>query len=261
MKTCVRALVALGILAAAMPSPGREINMDIQGGITFASAYVWRGRVINEDTVFQPEILFRSDPFSFNVWGTWDIEGKSESSTRTRVDFTLDYMMPFEDYTMRLGAVAHAYHDDPGGHASDTYELYTKATANMFLNPTLALYFDFGTIDGLYGNVSVDDIRSITDSIDLEMAAGLGFGSANFNKGFFAVRQEQGGMVTVAGDKMRLIDLSVSVAFPYSIGETTTLQPKVEYVRLMDSSLRDIVKAEGDKAENVVASLTLAMQF
>jgi len=253
-------IVFLGILLLVPDVPAREVNMDVQGGLTVASSYVWRGRVVNDETVFQPEVLIKVDPFSLDIWGTWDVEGTKDTPERTRIDFTLDYTIPREKIDLRFGAVAHAFHDDPGGHASDTYEVFGEVAGNGFLNPSLMLYYDFGTINAFYGYVRIADYRSLFEKADLETAMHMGFGSGRFNEIFFQPAQSGEG-ASLVERKFALVDLMISAAVPYRLKESTTLQPKIEYVRLMNGDMRDIMKADGRKTEKLVASLTLAVRF
>jgi len=257
--------VLLGCLLSLcwMLAPAADAaNLDVSGdvGVGLVSSYIWRGREYSDKAIVQPEVGVRIDRWMLNARGMWDLEGGDPDSTeRTRADLMLDYGIPWNDLQFKVGAIARIFHDDPGGKASDTYEVFAQVVANTMLCPSLTLYYDFGNIEGVYASVGLGDTTRLCEWADAVLNVQVGMGNARFNRDFFGNPDADEGEEFLT-EKNALVDFSGSLAFPMTYREVV-LTPKVEYIALLDSDLRDAAKAAGREASRVVGSITATWEF
>ncbi|MEI6219669.1 MAG: hypothetical protein WCP86_12275 [bacterium] len=251
---CVATLVTCSAGAA-----GLETSGDVSA--TVASSYVWRGKEINDDAVVQPQIALCIDKWTLTAWGTWDVIADEGSSARTRVDVQVDYGIDWKRLMLKGGAVVRAYHDDPAGKATDTYEVYAQvAASDLEFSPSLTVYYDFGTIDGVYASLAAGDAMALREWIDLAVDVRLGVGSDGFNRRFFG--KTSAGTEGDAGIDIKggLVDISASLSFPI-VHKELVITPKLEFSTLIDSALRDAAVADDRKADSLSGSISVAWAF
>ena len=177
--------------------------------------------------------------------------GRPASSTRTRVDVQADYSYEWDKVQLKAGAVARIYHDDPGNKARDTYEVYVQAAApDMPFYPSITIYYDFGMIDGLYASLAAGQTWEIRGGMDIVLDARVGVATEGFNQRFFGDESLRGGLVDVSGS------LCLRIAY-----REFFITPKVEYVTLVDSALRDAAEAAGRSPDGVIGGISVAWSF
>jgi hypothetical protein len=246
-----------------------NINVDTEIGVTLASSYAWRGRMVRDKAMVQPEINISLQRVNINFWGTWDIDSDEvDTSERTRVDSSIDYGFMLGAVQMKAGLVVHAWHDEPVLGTRDTYETYVDMVATEWpMYPSLVIYHDFGTIQGYYGALSIMEGREITDKISADLKMSIGAGSESFNEKWFSASNptigttEPSSTGTSPSAKAALVDLTASVEFPMELRDGWSIVPKVEYVTLLDPDLRSAARAAGLDPDNLALSVTLAFVF
>jgi len=260
-------LIFVGMIVAFTGRPVHAIDVDLYGeaSVKAMSSYVWRGRAVNSRATIQPELTVIVYPVTLNVWGTWDIVGEEASSERTRVDTSIDYTYAAKQVELKAGVVVHAYHDAPSGLASDTYEMYLDASMALDLYPQLypsvIIYYDFGTIDGFYGAFSVMSPVPISESLDLLVRVTLGAGSSKFISAFYGSPPPDEGQVAIDVEKDALIHATLTASLPIKVWRTLRIIPQVDYVTVIDDTLRAAVEASGDKADSTVLSIAGSWEF
>jgi hypothetical protein len=258
---CIMVLSASTGLAGSGFAEGLEVTGD--ASVAVASAYVWRGKEINDASVIQPQIALHLDKWTISAWGTWDVKSEAASSDRTRVDVQGDYGFEWRNLQLKAGSVARIYHDDPGNKASDTYEVFAQvAAADMALYPSVTVYYDFGTINGLYASLAIGETWECNSWIDAVLDVRLGVASDGFVERFFAGPNDTdaAGGVSVSGTRGGLVDFSSSLSFPIQC-KSVVIAPKVEYVTLVDSALKNAVEAAGLSADHTIISLAVSGRF
>lgn len=258
-----RTVVSVALCAlAGLVSSANAVGLDVKGDVsaTVASSYVWRGLEINDEAVIQPQVTLNIERWALAAWGTWDLKSDPETSVRTRVDVQADYGMEWKNLLLKAGAVVRAYHDDPGRRASDTYEVYAQAAASdMSFYPSVTMYYDFGTIDGLYVSLAAGETWELYDWMDMVFDVRLGVASDGFVQRFFAGPPAADG--TKSSDlRGGLVDFSSSLALPI-VQKALVITPKVEYSTVIDSVLKEVVEAAGRNSDSVSVSLTVSWAF
>lgn len=263
MKSIMSLLVVMGLV---MPVFAVDVEADVEFDLKVASAYIWRGEIINDEAVIQPSITFSSEGWGLNIWGTWDLTDVTNSSARTRMDFMLDYTMVSGKHVLTPGIVAYIYHDATYTPEDDTFEVFMKYALDVVLLPSLTVNYDFGEIEGIYASFAVGHgIELVKDRMDFEMRADVGVADKNYAKSKFTYPEssllDSSIEPTFVPDDTSLIDLSVRADFPIILGKDMTLTPSIKYMTLLDSDIKDAVAAAGEDTDEVSFSLMLSMLF
>ena len=223
--TVLIATLSLGGLAAA-----EGVGVDVS--IDYFSKYVWRGQLINDDGAIQPGIELSFDKLTLGIWGNVDITDYSDNEWEfTEYDYYADYTTTITDgIDLSLGVINYYFPS-----IDQTTELYAGVTfTEVPLSPSITWYNDVDSVEGSYISFgvghTVDEIASLDEStpIAMEIGASLGWGSKSYNKYYW------GG----PADSSSLNDLTLSVAFPFSLG-SWTVTPSANYVTLVDSDVKD----------------------
>lgn len=263
MKSRYSVLIVTALLAmCSISARAVMLEMGVDTDLKVTSAYLWRGRIINDEPCVQPSVTVNAGNLSFNVWGTWDLTDVESSSGHTRMDTTLDYSHRFSRQILSSGLIAYIYHDEPEGGKEDTFEAFVGYAVETLLLPSLTVYYDFGEIEGFYGEFGLAHSFELFKNI---MALDLGisvsaadeeYSNANFN---FPANEAEG-IEEFVPDKASLGELMASASFPVSIGDRCMITPGIKYMNLLDPDIRDAAK-NVEEEDEIVYSLTLSLYF
>jgi hypothetical protein len=263
-KTC--SLLLAAALAAGALREARALVMDtsFDAEARVAGANVWRGRILNDEPCFQPAAAVHAMGFNLALWGTWDLTDVSNNWENTRMDVTLDCTLETDYYTLRPGLTAYVYRDDMEGRSSDTFEAFVKAALNCLLLPSLTVCYDFADLRGFYVAAGVaHSVDLVEGRLALDLRADIGWADENYIAEWFGREDDEqpGGIVERLPGGPAPVDLTASLALPWSLGGGFTLTPAVRYMGLLDADLRDAVESVGKDESEVVWSLSLAARF
>lgn len=211
-------------VASAEDGVGVDVSLDVFG------KYLWRGQVINDDPVLQPGVSMTFDKLTLGFWGSVDMTDYSDNEWEfIEYDYSADYTTAIaEGVDLSFGVINYYF---PG--SEDTTEIYAGLAFDLPLSPSVTIYNDVDEVNGSYVSFAVghsfEDVFQLSDdvSVPMEIGASLGWGSKSYNKAYW------GG----PADSSSLNDLSLSAAFPISLG-SWTITPSVNYVTLLDSDVR-----------------------
>jgi len=239
-----------------------EMDVGIEAELKAVSAFVWRGRTLNEDPCFQPSFNFSSGNFSANAWGSWNLTDVSNSWQSSRVDLSLYYTFIKGKHIIRPGFTAFIYHDDPDGKADDTYECFVGYTYDSFLLPSVALYYDFSGLDGFFMTASIaHSFILVKDKMALDMKLQLEGADKEYSNNLFTYPDAET-PEDLLQDSLSLIDATATISLPISVGKNGALTPALKYVMILDSVTQDVVDQIGDQDENIfVYSIAFSMSF
>ena len=239
----------VGLVVIACPSVwAMDMAKDISGEVSvdYFGKYIWRGQVLVDDPVLQPAITLHcpEDKLSFNMDIT-NVNG-------TRNDFTeMDYTLDYSDALPGVDGVGYSagliyYTFGPGSYVAgsihDTSEIYAGLSfENCPYSPTATLYYNMEEVAGFYGSLGISHSLEISemgmqDMADkvaegmlstLDLSASLGIGDHNWNTHYWGK----------SGAKIN--DLVLSVALPVKVCDSCTITGSVNYVTLLDGSIRN----------------------
>lgn len=243
-------MVGLGTVGAG-PVRG-EVAMD--GAVL--SSYVWRGQVLNDRAVFQPGLTASAGGFSVNAWSSMNLDGTETDGEFTEMDWTVSYSQAVGPVELGAGVVQYTFpnstieaEDGTVSAYPGTVEVFVSVGVDMWLAPSLTMYYDVDEIEGFYAVASIGHSFEWTEKVAMDVSASLGFGDKDYNAGYFG------------HDQAALNDLVLGAALPMAITENIRLIPSVSVMMLPDSSLGDAAKAVYGEKDRVVGGLALSGTF
>ena len=215
--------------------PLSEVEFEVSADV--ASKYVSRGVAINNDPVLQPRARVCWQGLELSVWGNADFtHANGRKNNFQEVDYTLSYSRAFKELgalktlTLTGGVI---FYEFPGT-ADPTRELFLSASLDeLFLKPTLAVYYDFKEADGWYVNPTIEhSVATPWDRAELTLKGGLGWGDANFNAFNMGMAPQHAGFMEVM----------ISATLGIKVTERVKCGPFVAWSGVPDSRIRDAAR-------------------
>lgn len=234
---------AAEIIKEADADAETKFTLSIDEGIY--SKYIWRGIVLNDDPVFQGSLTLGYGNWSLNIWHNTDTSNENgESGDTSEIDYTLSYATKIkEDISLELGLI---YYDFP--HATgltSTREIYASVTWDkVFLTPTLSVYYDIGRGNGFYVNASVSHSVKLTETLNLDIAAGIGAASQEMFEEYYGPENQTD-----------FTDANIAFSVPFKF-KKITITPSIQYTTLLGEA--DLA---GSSSDNVMTSLAFGYEF
>lgn len=232
-------LVALvGMLIPAGAAWAAEV--DLIAAVN--SAYVWRGQVLNDEAVLQPELAVSSDiGLAFDVWANADLTDRHDTRKKiSEVDLMATYTLPLEGPVgVDIGAVEYSF---PNTSANSTHEAFGKVSLDVLLQPALSCYYDFGEVEDFYAMAGISHSFELpADGLTLDLGGSVGFGGQDYNKYYFRVVPEDEGE-PIGADGAAFNDATGTAALNYAINDALSVNLNAGYTYLLDSAVRDGAK-------------------
>jgi hypothetical protein len=271
MKTACAMLLACGLFGATVASAAEAKDTGVEGNLNveLTSSHVWRGEVINDETCFQPSVVFNKGNASLGLWGTWDLRHDPESSARTRADARLDYTIIKDVHIMTPGLIAYIYEDDYLARARDTFEIFWEYAVDMayaadkrFI-PALSINYDFVDVKGAYLALKLKhSYKLVKDKVDFDTCLNIGWAdkrylNAKFSMPKYAEEEDR----TYTPDKSAFLDFTLTAGLPMVVNEQFTLTPAIKYMHLLDHDMRAGLRDAGEKVSNLGGSITVTYSF
>lgn len=244
----------------SVPAVSDEPALGVGVSTAFMSKYIWRGQLLNDDYVMQPSVGLTYGNWSASLWGNVDMTDYHDNDWEfTEYDWTIGYSDKIPGVDILSYSVGAIYYYFPSlTDDGDTVEVYAGLGLDIPLSPTLTMYRDVDEIDGTYLALSVShSIETIFElspdmPVGMNLSASTGWGSENYNKGYWGVNSS------------KMNDLTLSVGFPVVMGNWT-ITPSVSYVTLLSSGVRasDWYKTNSgnNDSDYVFTGITLSTSF
>ncbi len=244
MSKFIKTAVIAGALAGVVLFPAITQAADASADVAYFSSYVWRGQVLNNESVLQPAFS-ASTAFglSFSAWGNVDLTDKFDNRKEfTEVDLTVAYDLPLKGpIGVSVGVIEYLLPKEgnftpkvPEGHAevegsedTDTREVYVTVSADVILAPTVALYYDVDEVEGFYASLGISHSFELMEKLSLDLGASVGAASDKYNEYYFG------------DDKAAFNDGNVSAGLTYACTENFSLSGAVYYTSLLDGNIKD----------------------
>lgn len=229
MKKLALWVLAIALVAgpaAAAEEPASPPEPSVYTSLTLASAYNWRGQVLDDHAVIQPYFQATHQGFLVSVWANANLtEKNAETRDFTEVDLTASYTLPIETATVALGVIAYL----PVGTVAERYQeaFVTAKYPTPWVTPRVEAYQTFKANHGAYLLAGLSRDFELLEKLTLSADLSSGYGTSRFNEYCYGV------------DGNRMNDGSVSLALRYAITDALAVTPSVRYVWLWDKKLRD----------------------
>ena len=237
--------------------------------VALASAYVWRGQVINNDPVIQPQITLSQYGFSANIWANYDI-GQNMTGVQydaSEFDFALAYSLPVDVNQMAfdIGLInynfpANGSYDGSGKTegVESTTEAFISATVLSFESfvPSLTFYGDIHNVDqGAYAVFDIYFPYEVSQFVNISTGYSAGWGNTKYNDHYWTAS----GSGDFDGDWS---DHNFYFTASYEVYEGLTAATTLNYVVLNGDSFRNGAMAAGyENDEKAWLSFNLAYDF
>lgn len=200
-KTVLIVAVVCGMMYAGVSSNASEKPEwapDISGGVAFATKYVWRGQLMVDDPVMQPEASLSSHGLTLSYWGNYST---ADSQDRwTEHDYTIDYSFQLsdvarlfgnesegQDYLDNLGvSLGHIFYVFPeaSGKNFHSEEFYIGMSYDGLLEPSVAYYMDYGRGAGSYWTFGLGHTFSFENGMDMSLGATAAYNAGQWGYGY-----------------------------------------------------------------------------
>lgn len=247
LKRMVTGMMAAAIAGTAMTSwaqDAEEATVSASLDVAVASAYVWRGQVLNDEAVLQPTFGISKGGFTISWWGnmnlTDQITGDEFEFSEHDIALSYGFTCPMTGADVSIGVVNFDFPNvgivDADGNvspAADTREAYISyGFSSVLLAPTLTVNYDFKEADGFYGSLGISHSFAIDEKISLDLGATLGVADKDWGGFYF-------------GKAEGLTDYSVTASLPVALTDSFSVKPSVSYAALLGDA-KDAVEAAGD---------------
>jgi len=244
MRTVIASVAAAALAFTVRAAGTNELEKADSGGfsveasVDVLSDYVWRGKVCNDNPVWQPGVTLAYDAEKFgklsvNVWASMDATHRRGTSNASRkacgiqeLDYTLAYANTFGPVEAEIG---HIWYSFPYWNGRSTEELYgTVAYANPIAKPSLTAYWDYRDSGG-------NDASAVyaTAALSRDFEAAKGFTVTPKAELSFADHAYTG---SSGGTEMT--DLTVGVAASYEITKWLSVGAQLNYTWTPSHTLR-----------------------
>ena len=262
------ALAAAGIAGAqddmsmvGLPPATSRVEPEVSVEAAALSSYVWRGQVLNNDIVVQPQMTVSYYDVSVNVWGNYNIgkDASGVSSDFSEIDFSLAYDVPVKlsDMALTVGAIHYTF---PNTMSEATTELYVAGTITTFEDlvvPVIPSVTVFGDIDEARGTYVLFDVTvpyEISDVLAVRGGISAGYGNTSYNDYYFP----NGNPSTQdAGWN----DYNFYGVADYEIYENLTASLSLAYTMLEGGSIESAAKNIYDNKEKFWGGVNIAYDF
>jgi hypothetical protein len=234
-------------------APAVAVNADLP----IASAYVWRGQVLNDEAVFQPALNLSKGGFGLNVWGNENLtDAVADAGKFSEIDLTASYGGKIGPVQYGFGIIEYLFpnqtlivESNSVGYPS-TREVYVSASLpDLPVVPVLTVYRDVDEGDCFYGSFSLGHSRGITEKMTLGLSASIGFGDRDYNAFYFGV------------DEAKVNDANVGATLTYQARPNLAITPGIQYAWLPDGDISDAAGALYKDDSALVGSLKANYTF
>lgn len=246
---------------------GSEAQASVEGALV--SSHVWRGQVLNNGAVFQPQFTVAQYGVSFNIWGNYDLAENylGINGDFSELDLSLAYTLPLDlnDVSFDVGVISYQYpaNSDLGGagfgvNSKSTAELFAAAhwlTFRDYVIPSVTLFGDVKEANGVYVNFDVVAPFEISDVLWAEAGLSTGYGNTSYNDYYWGTLAN-GGSVDKGWN-----DYNFYGTVSYAILDNLTASFNLTYTGTYGGQIREAAKRRYEAAEKVWAGLNVAYDF
>ena len=233
------------------------------------SSYVWRGQVLNNDMVFQPQFTIAQYGVSFNVWANYDL-GENYIGIQgdfSELDLSLAYTLPLDlnDFSFDIGVISYQFPangDIPGTSAGvnskSTTEIFAAAhwlTFKDYVIPSATFFGDVKEANGVYILFDVVAPYQISEFLYVEGGISTGWGNTSYNDYYWSAPSNGGNVDEGFNDYNFYGNVS------YMLLDNLTATFNLTYTGTYGGAIRNAAKENYEAAEKLWAGLNVAYDF
>ena len=237
--------VPLALMAAVWTHAEEKSPLSLDAKTDIYSAYVWRGKALDEHAVAQPSVIATLDEkeygsFSLKLWSNWDLSQNWGGGKETKTGGGINVFNVTPSYTQCFGpvgvTVGNIFYTFPGDgypkNSKSTEELFTTvAYKNAVVTPSLSVYYDYNGVGGgfleddpakdLYIRAALDKTVPLGKRLSAGGTALLGGGTSHYNE------------VRYHSPDEGFADYETSVFLSYAVTDAFSVGAKLAYTGLI----------------------------
>ena len=160
------AVVSIVVLTGAVVQPVAAV--DVTAEMDFNSAYVFRGKTLNDGWVVQPSVDITKGGFDLNVWGNYDIDDYNDtldSGEFSQINLKAFYGRTLDWVDLGVGYIEYLFPTTDAGGAPGTREIYFSLGSPLPLGFSMALdvYYVFDEVEDYYSALMLAWARDIIE--------------------------------------------------------------------------------------------------
>lgn len=255
------AFMVAGVMGAQAAS-----EPEISAEASLLSSYVWRGMVLNNDMVMQPQVTIEHYGVSFNIWGNYDLGSNVSgvSSDFSEIDYTIGYELPLaiEDLVVSVGLAHYTFpnvtNPNTGNAEESTTEIFAKGTLRTLENmnipviPSLTIFGDVDEVNGTYFLFDVYVPYEITSELSSQVGFSAGYGNTAYNDFYFGQGQ---------GVDADWNDFNFNGALSYAVTDDLAASMTLTYTVLNGGAISDGADANYEDEDEVWGGLSISYDF
>jgi len=238
-----------------------QATTEVTAEAALVSSYVWRGQVLNNDFVFQPQITVSHANFSVNIWGNYDL-GKNVGGIQndfSEMDISLAYTIPLDinDFSFDVGLINYNFPGNEGTSVPSTTEIFASAyllTFSDYVIPSVTIFGDVDEADGTYMLFDIVAPYQLSEYLAVEAGISAGWGNTSYNDYYFPNG-------TPSTQDKGFNDYNFYANASYELMENVTASANVTYTFLEGGSIRNAAKALYEDDNKLWAGVNIAYDF
>lgn len=178
MRTKIYLLIFTILIAEAFPVFAEEAAGPAVSGsasVDIMSQYIWRGWQLSDESVSQPSVGITYEGIGANIWSNYD----NDTTAITETDYTLNYTFNIEKFGFDVGYIFYTFPDSD----FDTQEIYTSASYDVILSPSLTVYYDFDEGEGAFIVAAIGHSFALPKDISVDVGASVSYNADNLVMG------------------------------------------------------------------------------
>jgi hypothetical protein len=203
------------------------------------SAYVWRGLVLTENPVWQPNAILG---LNLNEYGQLYTEFFANFNTSTRPGHNhcggldeIQYIIGYEfDISFLKLGIAHTWWTYPSvtdsAYEASTREINLNAEfANDYVVPFVEVDIDYARADGIYGLIGLRKEVQVMDQLMAGVEVTVGGGTNPYTDYYFSNNSKSG-----------FVDGNIAIYSQFDITDHIYLGAKIAYTAVLDSDIQGV---------------------
>lgn len=166
VESWVRWAVLLLVVAAGAGGAVQAAEVSGEAKVAFLSRYVWRGVVLSEGVVLQPEGYVEVAGFYADVWSNLELD----TGESNEIDFTFGRAWEWKGLQWDAGYILYWPANYPV-----SQEVYLSVGWETWVTPKVTVYYDFDEGDGAFIQAELEKTWTLPREIELVTGANTGF--------------------------------------------------------------------------------------
>ncbi|HEY6944629.1 MAG TPA: hypothetical protein VI431_05770 [Candidatus Acidoferrum sp.] len=197
----------------------------------FRSSHVWRGLVISDQPVLQPEAWISVSGFTLDAWSNLTLRDTTERTRPRIMELSLQYERDWGKLRIEPTLEADFYRDPLNVESSKWVEnslrmSYPAGPLRVFTSQGFEVSYYRGAY---FGEAGIEYERRLPKNTELEITPSLGWASAKFNEANIGVPKAAFNLVAVES------------SLTHYVNRNLYLRPELGFSRIMNAQLRAAV--------------------